>query len=46
MGRFVPLVLGRVRPRFAGLEEHLPDIFMHCAEELRECLVLGWVEFP
>ena len=29
-----------------GLEEHLPDIFVHRAEELSQRLVFGRVELP
>ena len=41
MGQVVPTVLGRIRPRLAGLKKHLPDVFVHSAEELQQGLVLG-----
>ena len=33
-GQLVPAVLGGVRPRFAGLEKHLPNILVGGAKEL------------
>ena len=29
-----------------GLEQHLPDVFVHHVEELSQCLVFGRVELP
>ena len=46
MGQVVPAVLGRSRPRLIGLEEHLPDVFVHSAEELQKGLVVGWIVLP
>ena len=42
----MPMVLGGVRHRLIGLEEHFPNVFVHSAEELQQGLVLGRVEFP
>ena len=46
MGQVVPTVLGRSRPRLAGLEKHLPDAFVRRAKELLQGLVLGRIGLP
>ena len=40
VGQLVPAVCGRVRPWFAGLKEHLPDVLVRGAEKLPQGLVL------
>ena len=45
-GQLVPAVHGGVRPRFAGLKKHLPDVLVRGAEKLSQGLVLGRIEFP
>ena len=42
----IPTVLGGARPRFAGLEEHLPDILVGGIIKLPKSLVLGWIKLP
>ena len=39
-------VCGRVRPWFAGLKEHLPDVLVRGGEKLPQGLVLGRVILP
>ena len=46
MGQVVPTVLGRLRPRLIGFEEHLPNAFVHNTEEMLQGLVLGRIELP
>ena len=46
VGQLVPAVCGRVRPWFAGLKEHLPDVLVRGAEKLPQGLVLGRVILP
>ena len=46
MGQVMPMVLGRVWLRLAGLEKHLLDVFVHSAEELQQGLVLGRIVLP
>ena len=46
MGQVVPTILGRLRPRLIGLENHLPDVFVCSAEELLQGLVPSWIELP
>ena len=46
VGQLVPAVCGRVRPWFAGLEEHLPDVLVQGAKKLPQGLVLGRVILP
>ena len=46
MGQVVPTVLGRLRPRLVGHENHLPDVFVCTVEELLQGLVLGRIELP
>ena len=41
-----PTIFGRGRWYLAGLEEHLPDVFMPRDKELQQRLVLGRVELP
>ena len=40
------MILGRGRWYLTGLEEHIPDVFVHRAEKLQQHLVLGLVELP
>ena len=42
----VPTVRGGVRPWFAGLEEHFPDVLVRGAKKLPQGLVLGRVILP
>ena len=46
MGQLIPTVLGGAWPRFAGFEEHLPDILVGGIAELPKGLLLGWVVIP
>ena len=46
VGQLVPAVRGGVRPWFAGLEEHLPDVLVQGDEKLLQGLVLGRVILP
>ena len=41
-----PTIFGRGRWYLAGLEKHLPDVFVRPVEELWQHLVFGRVELP
>ena len=40
------MIFGNRRRYLGGLEQHLPDVFVRCVEELSQRLVFGRVELP